>query len=386
MTAADLPVVTKTQPERHILECASAAAFRRAANQPNRAVSNSAPATPIVPAQLRSEGGDRQGLICAYLFRPGVAPVSIDSATEAEALLGRIGDGFLWSHVNVSRAGAEGWMRAHANLSENFFEALHEGSRSTRIERDGDALFAVINDVTFDFAFDASDVSTLWVSVRNDVVISARRQPLRSVDRLRMAAKQGAGFDSSVALLDELLRDQADELQRIARKAADRVDVIEDAVLTGQHERHAAELARLRRLMVRLQRMLAPEPSALARTLAYPPAWVAANDTQRLQQASEEFAVVLRDIASLQERIKLMQEEAAARISDANSRTLFTLTMVTVLALPINLISGLFGMNVGGIPLADHKGGFWMMVTLIAVLTAVIAWIAVRRIGRKGRE
>ena len=358
----------------------------RGKSKPTRAVSNTAPATPIVPAQLRSEGGDRQGLICAYLFRPGVAPVSIDSATEAEALLGRIGDGFLWLHVNASRAGAEGWMRAHANLSENFFEALHEGSRSTRIERDGDALFAVINDVTFDFAFDASDVSTLWVSVRNDVVISARRQPLRSVDRLRMAAKQGAGFDSSVALLDELLRDQADELQRIARKAADRVDVIEDAVLTGQHERHAAELARLRRLMVRLQRMLAPEPSALARTLAYPPAWVAANDTQRLQQASEEFAVVLRDIASLQERIKLMQEEAAARISDANSRTLFTLTMVTVLALPINLISGLFGMNVGGIPLAEHKGGFWLMVTLIAVLTAVIAWIAVRRIGRKGRE
>src|SRR5882724_12742175 len=98
-------------------------------------------------------------------------------------------------------------MRAHANLSENFFEALHEGSRSTRIERDGDALFAVINDVTFDFAFDASDVATLWVSVRNDVVISARRQPLRSVDRLH-----------------ELLRDQADELLRIARKAAERVD------------------------------------------------------------------------------------------------------------------------------------------------------------------
>ena len=109
--------------------------------------------------------------------------------------------------MNASRAGAQRWMRAHASLSQNFYEALHEGSRSTRIERDGDALFAVINDVTFDFAFDASDVATLWVSVRNDVVISARRQPLRSVDRLH-----------------ELLRDQADELLRIARKAAERVD------------------------------------------------------------------------------------------------------------------------------------------------------------------
>ncbi|HTT09333.1 MAG TPA: transporter [Burkholderiaceae bacterium] len=349
-------------------------------------MSVSTPVIPFAPAQLRSEGGDRQGLIRAYLFRPGAAPVSVDSAAEAEALLGRIGDGFLWLHLNASRAGADAWMRTHTNLSDNFHEALREGSRSTRIERDGDALFAVINDVTFDFAFDASDVATLWVSVRSDLVVSARRQPLRSVDRLRMAAKHGTSFGSSVALLDELLRDQADELQRIARKATDRVDVIEDAVLTGHHEKHAAELARLRRLMVRLQRMLAPEPSALARTLAYPPAWVAAEDTQRLQQASGEFAVVLRDIGSLQERIKLMQEEAAARISDANARTLFTLTMVTVLALPINLISGLFGMNVGGIPLGDHHGGFWIMVSLIVGLTGLIAWIAVRWIGRGSKD
>jgi zinc transporter len=352
----------------------------------SRALSTSAPVSRLAPAQLRSEGGDRQGLICAYLFRPAAPPVAIDSAAEAETLLGRIGDGFLWLHVNASRAGAEDWMRTHASLSDNFFEALHEGSRSTRIERDGDALFAVINDVTFDFAFDASDVATLWVSVHSDLVVSARRQPLRSVDRLRMAAKHGTAFDSSVALLDELLRDQADELQRIARKATERVDVIEDAVLTGDHETHTAELARLRRLMVRLQRMLAPEPSALARTLADPPAWVAASDTQRLQQASEEFAVVLRDIASLQERIKLMQEEAAARISDANARTLFTLTMVTVLALPINLISGLFGMNVGGIPLAEHHSGFWIMVGVIATLTGVLVWIVVRRLAGRGKR
>ena len=31
------------------------------------------------------------------------------------------------------------------------------------------------------------------------------------------------------------------------------------------------------------------------------------------------------------------------------------LTMVTVLALPINLIAGLFGMNVGGIPFVSTR-------------------------------
>ena len=336
----------------------------------------------LPPIRLKSEGGDRQGLICGYLFRPDAPAVEVDSAEAAESLIADLTDGFLWVHLNASRAGAEAWMRANTNLSEDFFAALHEGSRSTRIERDGDALFAVINDVTFDFDFDANDVATLWVSVRARLVVSARRHPLRSVDRLRTAAKRGACLGSSVALLDELLRDQADELQRIARKATERIDDIEDAVLRGHYERHTAELARLRRLMVRLQRLLAPEPGALLRTLSNPPAWVAPDDMQRLRQGSEEFAVVLRDVATMQDRIKLMQEEAASRVADQNSRTLFTLTMVTVLALPINLISGLFGMNVGGIPLSEDKGGFWIMVSVIAALTVVIAFLAVRRFMR----
>ena len=47
---------------------------------------------------------------------------------------------------------------------------------------------------------------------------------------------------------------------------------------------------------------------------------------------------------------------------EQNNRTLFTLTLVTVLALPINIVAGFFGMNVGGIPLAEHPHGFWVLV------------------------
>jgi zinc transporter len=166
-----------------------------------------------------------------------------------------------------------------------------------------------------------------------------------------------------------------------SRKASDRVDDIEDALLAGRAERLSAELAQLRRMSVRLQRLLAPEPGAFFRMLANPPEWVSASDRQRLQQASEEFSVVLRDIAALQERIKLLQDESAARVAEQNNRSLFILTMVTVLALPINLVSGLLGMNVGGVPFNQHPLGFWIVVALIALITIAIVWFAVRRLG-----
>ena len=84
-------------------------------------------------------------------------------------------------------------------------------------------------------------------------------------------------------------------------------------------------------------------------------------------------------MSGLIERIKLLQEEVIARLDEQNNRTLFTLTLVTVLALPINIVAGLFGMNVGGVPLADNHHGFWLMVGLVAAFTVIVAWWVVRR-------
>jgi len=123
---------------------------------------------------------------------------------------------------------------------------------------------------------------------------------------------------------------------------------------------------------------MAPEPAALFRLLQRPPAWIADDDLQDLRQSSEEFSAVLTDMASLQERIKLLQEEIAAMINERNSKSLYTLTVFTVVALPINLIAGLFGMNVAGIPLAEHPHGFWMVVALILVISGAALWRLLR--------
>jgi len=334
-----------------------------------------------LPLPNPTYGADPHGLICGYCFESDGPARAVESSEAQRWLAQPDAPGFLWLHFNLSHAGTEPWLRAHAQLDDEFFAALHQGSRSTRIERDGDALLGVVNDVTFDFDFEPSDLATLWVSARERLVISARRQPLRSVDRLRAAVKRGERLTSSMDVLGHLLRDQADELQRIARTATERLDDIEDALLAGKPVHRSTELARLRRLTVRLHRLLAPEPAALMRLLANPPAWVQPADREELRGASEEFVVVLRDISALQDRIKVLQDESSARVADENNRSLFILTMVTVLALPINLAAGLLGMNVGGIPLAEHTHGFWVIVMLVVVFTALLGWLIVRRLA-----
>jgi len=333
-----------------------------------------------------SYGGDEAGLICGYLFDAmAPEPARVIGSAQAAAWLGEQGSNaiassaYAWLHFNLSHAQAERWLLRHARLSDTFYETLHEGLPSTRIERADDSLIAVINDVHFEFSFEPSDISTLWISVGPRLVVTARTKPLRLVDALRTAVKAGDAPRSSTELLEHLLRAQADVLVKIVRGVTSRIDRIEDELLAGRLDHKRARLGVLRRLLVRLQRLLAPEPAALFRLLQGPPAWMAEPDAQELRGGAEEFSVVLRDMQALQERIKLLQEEIAANVNEDNNRSLFVLTVVTVLALPINILAGLFGMNVGGIPLAEDRHGFWIVVAIVASFTAVAAWAAFRK-------
>jgi zinc transporter len=325
-------------------------------------------------------GADQHGLICGFVFSHGGVGQALRTEQALDWLKGPLDDpGFVWLHFNLSHVNTEKWLRQHLNLSAVFYETLREASRSTRVELDDGTLVAVVNDVHYDFSFEPSDISTLWLSVSERLIVTARMQPLRSVDRLRDAVRRGTPIASSVALLVHLMHDQGDVLANIVREITARIDTIEDKLLAGRLETKRADLGVSRRLLVRLQRLLAPEPAALFRLLKKPPPWIREADIEDLHQSSEEFNVALSDMAALQERIKLLQEEIAGRVAEANNRSLFVLTVVTVLALPINIIAGLLGMNVGGVPLADHPEGFWIVVAVIVSFTAIAAWIVLRK-------
>jgi zinc transporter len=288
---------------------------------------------------------------------------------------------FCWLHFETSAA-AERWMKGNLDLPESFHDFLREEAGSTRLEQEDKSLVAVIHDVLFDFTFDPDCVSTMVLCINPHLVVSARRKPLRSMDRLRSAVRGGRLFRSSTDLLAHLLREQAGVLVDIVRQCTARVNAIEDQLLENRIATNRRDMGTLRRLLVRFQRLLAPEPAALFRLLNRPPDWIGAEDLQELRQAAEELSTAVSDSIALAERVKLLQEELAALINEQTGHTLFVLTIVTVVALPINLVAGLFGMNVGGIPLSTNPEGFFIIVGFLMAMTTVLAYLAlVRRRG-----
>ncbi len=323
-----------------------------------------------------TSGSDQDGPIWGYRFVLNQPARSITSE-EAVQFLTAPGPGaageFLWLHFSLSNAASEPWLRRYLTLPDTFYESLHSDVDATHLEQDGDSLVARIHDVLFDFTFDAP-VATTSLCIKPRAVVSAHLRPWRSIDQLRAAVDAGQVFRSPIEVLSRLFRDQASVLVDIVRRATKRVDPMEERLLAKRISVSRSELGSLRRMLVRLQRLLAPEPAAFFRLLSRPPDWIAEDELQNLQQAAEKFSSAISDTAALVERVKQLQEELAALVNEQTNRTLFVLTVVTVLALPINMVAGLFGMNVGGIPLAQHRYGFFLVVSPLLVLTAFLAF------------
>lgn len=326
-------------------------------------------------------GSDKSGLVWGYLFTPGESAQPVDCAQALEWLAQpRASDGgFVWLHFSLSNAAAEPFLRRSLKLPETFHEGLHESVGSTRLELSDGQLVAIMHDALFNQSFEAANVSTVSLALEPRLVVSARLRPLRSLDQLRAAVKSGESLRSSAELLAELLRNQAAVLADIVRQTTMHVDGMEDSLLADHVSVTRTQMSALRRALVRLQRLLAPEPAALFRLLSRPPAWLSEQDVTDLRQAAEELNIAVTDSGALAERLKLLQEELAAMVSEHTNRSLFLLTLVTVLALPINVVAGLLGMNVGGLPLNQHPQGFMMVVIGLTVVTVILAYIFLLR-------
>jgi zinc transporter len=324
---------------------------------------------------------DHPPLDHGYLFSASGIGKKFDAKAAIEWLKHQdnAGEEFIWLQFHDIPTVLDGWPLEHVELPQAFGDTLKEASRSTRIEHVQKNLIAVVNEVDYDFERKKPlKVATLWLNAGARCLLSVRSLPLRSVDQLRLAVERGEAFHSPMGLLIRLLQQQADALLGIVRNSAQTANNVEEMLLAGKLPTRSS-LGGIRRDLVRLRRLLAPEPGALFRLVNRPPHWVKEDDAQSLRQSAEEFSLTLRDMAGLQERIEMLEEDIADRVGEHTNRSVLILTAVTVIALPTNLIAGLMGMNVGGIPLRYDNKGFWIVAVMSAVLTSLAAWLIFRR-------
>jgi zinc transporter len=288
--------------------------------------------------------------------------------------------GLVWLHFNGANAGARRWLAQSGVVPGAFLELIETHEARVQISAGPDHLIAVLPDLAFGETLDPAEVVTVWAYAAERLLVTTRNHASRTVDRVRQSAHRSLNAVSGTDLLAQLLTVQLEVLHEWLDQAAAALDHAEDQILIGDVTRQRETLGRTRRLAMHLRRHFAPVRVVLQRLLAQPAERRGGISAETWRTLHEELSFAVDEAGGIYERAKLLQEELASRLAEATSNNLFVLTMCTIVFLPMTLITGIFGMNVQGMPgVGEHAAAssFWW-VTLLIVAAGVITFLLIR--------
>lgn len=91
----------------------------------------------------------------------------------------------------------------------------------------------------------------------------------------------------------------------------------------------------------------------------------------------EHMERTLRSNITANEQLDNLYQYYTLRSNDRLNRSLYILTVISVIFLPLNLVVGFFGMNTGGLPFQAPFGTLYAFATMIifaALLTTAVLW------------
>jgi zinc transporter len=131
------------------------------------------------------------------------------------------------------------------------------------------------------------------------------------------------------------------------------------------------ELNKLRRVIIALRRYLAPQRDALSRMMNIKVGWMSERDILHLREEADRVTRYVEDLDAARERAAITQEELGNRLSEQLNTRMYVLSVVAAIFLPLGFLTGLFGINVGGIPMAENPQGFIDILLLLLLISGI---------------
>jgi zinc transporter len=109
----------------------------------------------------------------------------------------------------------------------------------------------------------------------------------------------------------------------------------------------------------------------MSRLLTEEVSWIGPRDRVRLREVTDRVTRHVEDLDSIRNRAAVTHEELASRLAQQTNRTMYMLSIVAAIFLPLGLLTGLLGINVGGMPGTDTPWAFWIVCAFLGVITVV---------------
>lgn len=278
-------------------------------------------------------------------------------------------DALAWVHLDGRDPDTRTWIEHELDyLDPLVIDALlAEETRPRLVEFDRGALL-ILRGVNLNQDARPEDMVSIRLWIDASRIVSIQLRPLKAIRDIqdRLAAGNGPRHSGEfVAMLSNRMFERMEPVMTDLHAALDDVEEVVMETPTPEN-RHA--IITLRRQAIIFRRYFAPQRDVIAQLRTLDFVWLDPPAKRRLQENLDRITRYLEDLDAIRERAQIVKDELANALADRMNRNLYTLSLIAAIFLPLGFLTGLLGINVGGIPGTDATSAFWIFSGILVAV------------------
>ena len=315
------------------------------------------------------------GLLFAYLLNRQGGGNEIDFEAIKK---GCFAEGILWIHLDYTNELSNTWLREQSGIDPVIVEALIAKETRPRSLVHKDGMLVILRGVNLNPGSEPEDMVSVRVWLEANRIVTLRNRRVLAVDELRDKVLANFGPKTTGGFLEDLIDNLLVRMGSVISNLEDEVDETEVEMLNTQSHELRQKISNIRRVAISLRRYLAPQRDMMIRLYNEKLEWLDEMERMRLREFSDRTTRFVEDLDSIRERATVTQEELHSMLADQMNKTMYVLSIVAGIFLPLGFLTGLFGINVGGIPGADSQYGFTIFCGIL-IFIAVVQFLFFKR-------
>jgi len=281
---------------------------------------------------------------------------------------------FGWIHLHREGDRAQAWLR-YSGLDPFVIDALTAGETRPRCTVHGEGAVVNLRGVNLDPGAEPEDMISVrfWLEERR--VIGVWLRPLIAVDDLIDSIERQRAPVSPGDLIAKVALRLADRAEPVIAELNERVDALEEGLMEASGEPSREEVADIRRTAIVLRRFMVPQRDALTTLEIEDLAWLRERDRSRLREAADRVTRLGEELDAIRDRAQIVHDQLMDRRSEDMNRSMLLLSVVAAIFLPLGLLTGLLGINVGGIPGTNWPYAFLAVCAALVVIVALQVYL-----------
>jgi len=301
---------------------------------------------------------------CQLDGKGGMIPIAEDEVIQCEQPC--------WLHLNYTHRKSAEWLQSTPQIPDTVRDALAGDSMRPRVSRLGDGFMIVLRSVNHNSDARRDQLVVMRVFINDKLIVSTRRRKVSAVDEVLTDLQNGNGPIDCGSWLVDVCDALTDHTSEFIEELHDKIIELEDALL-DQRMPARGELGLLRKQLIVMRRYMAPQRDVYARLASEKLAWMDDSERRRMQEIADRLGRGLDDLDAGVARTAILADEVASAMAESMNRRTYTMSLMAMIFLPATFLTGLFGVNLGGIPGGEWKYGFSIFCLLLVALAVGVA-------------